>query len=143
MIFVKMVASFFFVGYAPWAPGTFGSFAACLLIRPCQDFLPFLTLGLSIVGLLICAPAQKAFGRSDPSRFVLDEVCGMLLGVLWLPPSPGILISAFLLFRALDIWKPWPISWCERRPHPQSIMWDDLAAGVVVNLLLQAIVRFL
>ena len=53
------------------------------------------------------------------------------------------LLAAFILFRVLDAWKPWPISRIQNSPHATSIMWDDLAAGVFTNLILQAATRVL
>ena len=72
---------------------------------------------------------------------MLDEVCGMMATVLWLPKTLPVFIAAFLLFRLLDIWKPWPISWLQDQKHPFSIMHDDLAAGLLGNLILRAALR--
>ncbi len=91
-----------------------------------------------VAGFWVCRASQKVFGTQDPKQFVMDEVCGMMLSVLWIPKEPGFFLIAFLLFRALDIWKPWPISKIQKNRHPSAILWDDLAAGLIANLILQA-----
>lgn len=101
-----------------------------------------MALGLSVLGLFLCAPAQAAFAQEDPQVFVLDEVCGMLLSLVALPLTLPIVVSAFILFRVADSLKPWPIILFQRMKNPIGIMADDLAAGVLVNLFLQIIIRF-
>lgn len=137
----KITASFFGVGFAPIAPGTWGSAAGALLAWLSGDWLIYWALGLSALGLRICRQAQVVFGTKDPKAFVLDEVCGMMLSVLWLPKNVSLYFWAFILFRIFDIWKPWPISKIQDSKYPTSIMWDDLVAGVFANLILQAAVR--
>ena len=141
--FVKALASFFYIGYLPLAPGTWGSLAGLASAWWFYPVLAPLTLILSVIGFCLCRPAEDAFQTKDPARFVLDEVCGMMLSVLWLPRSPRIFIAAFVLFRIVDTLKPCPICLIQKSKSPLSIMWDDLAAAVLVNLFLQAGVRFL
>lgn len=138
---IKSIASFFYIGHLPVAPGTFGSLAGLLLAWHFNEALPALFFCLCVAGLLVAAPAESVYGTKDPKQFVLDEVCGMMLGLLWLPKEISIFISAFLLFRLLDIWKPWPVSLLQKNKNPLSIMWDDLACGVAVNAALQAGVK--
>jgi phosphatidylglycerophosphatase A len=138
---VKGAASFFYIGYLPWMPGTWGTIAALPIAWFLNENLVWIALGLSLVGLLICKPAEKAFNAKDPSRFVLDEVAGMALAVLWLPKTIFIYAIGFILFRILDIWKPGPIRWIQDSKTPTSIMWDDLLAGAAVNIILQIVVR--
>jgi phosphatidylglycerophosphatase A len=52
-------------------------------------------------------------------------------------PWPG-WVSAFLLFRLLDVWKPWPISWADRRKGPTGVMVDDLLAGLIAAVVVTA-----
>ncbi len=139
--FVKVLVSFGGVGYAP-VPGTCGSLAAFVLIWPLYDFLPYLTLFTAVLGLLLCKPAQDAFKHKDPKQFVLDEVCGMCLSLVGLPQSPVLALTAFVLFRALDVFKPWPIVLWDRGSKPLNIMWDDIAAGVGVNVILRVFMHF-
>jgi phosphatidylglycerophosphatase A len=71
----------------------------------------------------------------------MDETCGMMLSLVWLPREVSIYIGAFILFRLLDIIKPWPICLIQQSKRPTSIVWDDLAAGVATNAILQVFVR--
>ena len=135
---VKMVATFFGVGFIPMIPATWASAVAAVLawFFP-ESWLIVLLTVFSVAGLLICRPAQTALNSKDPKAFVMDEVCGMMLSVLWLPKSMSLYFCAFILFRVLDVWKPWPISRIQASRHPSSIMWDDLLAGVAANLILR------
>ncbi len=137
---VKTLASFFYVGYLPWAPGSFGSLAGLLIGWYFYGALPYLTVAFCLLGFVICKPATAVFLSPDPSAFVLDEVSGMMLSVLWLPKTPFVFLAGFILFRLLDILKPWPISRIQKSPNPSSIMWDDLAAGALANAILQLLV---
>ena len=141
--FASITATFFGVGYIPVVPATFASAASALLT---WYFIPggtllFWALGLSAAGLCACRPSQDIFNSKDPKQFVMDEVCGMMLTLLWLPKNPGLYAGAFFLFRILDVWKPWPISRIQESRHATSIMWDDLLAGVFANILLQIALR--
>lgn len=135
----RIVATFFGVGFLPWAPGTWASLLAAVLAWFLGGSLVYWTVAFSTVGLLVCRQARLVFRDEDPKQFVMDEVCGMFLGVLWLPKSIPLFVAAFFLFRVLDIWKPWPISKVQNIDRPWSIMGDDLLAGVFVNLILQAV----
>ncbi len=139
---VPPVVTFLGVGYIPVVPATFASAASAVLVW----FLPgswliYWALAFSAAGLCVCRSSQDVFGSRDPKHFVMDEVCGMMISLLWLPKSAGLYLIAFILFRILDIWKPWPISRIQESRHATSIMWDDLLAGVFANLILQAAVR--
>ena len=40
--------------------------------------------------------------------------------------------AGFVIFRILDMWKPWPIRWFDRNVHGgMGIMIDDIVAGVI------------
>ena len=140
---VRIVSTAFYVGYVPFAPGTFGSLLGFALAWYAQPILPYLLILFSILGISVCKGAEVFHGRKDPSRFVMDEVCGILLSLLWLPHQFWIYVIAFIVFRLLDILKPGPIRILQNHPHPHSIMWDDLAAGFFTNIFVQILVRFL
>lgn len=139
-LLVRFLASAGFVGYVGFVAGTFGSLEGLAL----SWFLPgldlWILLALTAVGFAICPASEKAFGRKDPDRYVLDEVCGMMLSVLWVPRVAVLYWIGFVLFRIFDSWKPGPIRRIQNHPSPYGIMWDDLAAGLLTNLILQAIV---
>ena len=125
------------------APATVASFAAVSLYY----FIP--VLGDSIIfysmigaGFVIGVWATSTLStttRPDPSLAVMDEVIGMWAHCLLLPKSVLWLAAAFLLFRILDVVKPWPINRLERLPGGLGIMADDLAAGLVGALILNVV----
>lgn len=129
-------------GLAPKAPGTFGTLAALplyfLMIYTLPTLYPWLVLGAAVAGVFICHQAAKRLGVHDHPAIVWDEFVGLWITLLWLPPHWGWLLVALLLFRLLDILKPWPISWLDRHLlGGVGIMADDIVAGLVALALLQ------
>ena len=137
----KAVASCFYIGYIPLAPGTFGSFAGLVFIWVTKpDYLQqvFIIIAFFILGVISSQLAEKEFGESDSPRIVIDEFVGYLISMAFLPLTLGYMISAFFLFRFFDILKPSPIKIVERHFHGGwGVMLDDVAAGVFTNLILQ------
>ncbi|OAQ20503.1 phosphatidylglycerophosphatase A family protein [Thermosulfurimonas dismutans] len=135
-----LLATFFGLGKIPWAPGTWGSGVGVLLYWATGDLplwgqLLFFAL-LTLLGTLASHRVALALGRKDPSCVIIDEVAGAYLALLGHPADPLHLVAGFLLFRILDIWKPWPIRITERLTGGLGIMADDLTAGGMANLLL-------
>lgn len=129
-------------GYAPVAPGTAGSavgLAVFWLLQPLPRGWHLLAL-LAIIaaGLWAAQAAATHFGRHDPSQVVVDEVAGQMVTLLFTGGTMWGLLAGFLLFRALDIAKPWPVRSLERLPGGYGIMADDLMAGLYGNVVLQA-----
>ena len=123
------------LGLAPVAPATVASLAAVLV----YGFSPlgedsvgfFLLCGLGfLAGIWACQTLITDEDR-DPSRAVWDEFAGMWVTCLLLPKTVPWLAAAFVVFRLLDILKPWPIRRFERLPGGLGIMADDLAAGII------------
>ena len=138
----KIIATFFGVGFIPVVPATWASAIAALLAWFLAE--PWLYAVLAVftaAGLWACLDAKDVFKSKDPKSFVMDEVCGMMLSVLWLPRNAYLYFWAFILFRILDASKPWPISKIDKSHRPTCILWDDLAAGVFTNIILQVAVR--
>jgi phosphatidylglycerophosphatase A len=139
------LASFAFVGFAPFAPGTVGSAAALLLFAPLR-WAAVPGLEIAAVVLLFAAGVWSArlteqhLGVEDPGPVVIDEVVGMLISLLWLPSSWAVVLAAFVAFRVCDIIKPWPAGRLERLHGGWGIMADDVMAGVYANLAVQALV---
>ncbi len=129
------------VGYAPIAPGTFGSAVGLVvwLLLPPSVPVQLLAIALiSIAGAWSGSVAEAHFHKRDPSQVVVDEVAGMMVTLLLNPvPRFAWLVFAFLLFRAADIVKPFPVDRLERLPGGVGIMADDLAAGVYANVALR------
>ena len=137
---VRLLASSLYLGYLP-APGAWGSAVGLVLAWFWPEFLILQLVLLTVLGYTLTLYAEPAFGGKDPGPFVMDEVCGMMLSVLWLPRIFGLYVAAYVLFRVLDVRKPWPISLLQKMKHPFSIMHDDLAAGLFANALLQIYCR--
>jgi phosphatidylglycerophosphatase A len=137
------------VGLMPVAPGTWGTLAA-LPVHWLLVLLPG-AVHLGIVGALIvfgtiaAQAVATSLGEEDPQIVVVDESASVLLG-LWiaLPAGwPG-LIAVIVLFRLLDIFKPWPISAAERlRPAGLGIMADDVLAGIVAGGVVRLVYNLL
>jgi phosphatidylglycerophosphatase A len=81
--------------------------------------------------------AERWFGTKDHRAIVIDEIVGMVLALLALPFRIGYVIAAFVLFRALDIFKPLPA--IEHLPGGWGIMCDDLVAAIITNIVLQGV----
>lgn len=142
-------ATFFGCGYCPVAPGTAGSLGALLLYLPLRPFFaanPLLfgaaIAGLTAAGVLAAGVTARAERKEDPSLVVIDEAAGQWLALLLLPViSWQTLLLSFLVFRAFDIWKPFPAAQAEHLPGGVGIMADDLVAGAYANLILQGLCR--
>jgi phosphatidylglycerophosphatase A len=136
----RIVASGFGIGYAPFAPGTFGSLlglaigAALLTASP--EWLPLGILTAIVAGY---AAIRVADAEDDPGWVVIDEVAGQMIALLPLArASLAGLTAAFLLFRLFDIAKPGPVGWLDRRHDALGVMADDLAAGALAAIVIWA-----
>lgn len=141
VLIVRLVATFFGIGYIPWAPGTAASLATALLVY-CLPELS-LVLGLTIVGTLFITGCivshrfEQQVGIPDPSSIVIDEVCGMWLVLLCTPKTIMWYTIAFGLFRFFDIYKPFPIDIPEKlMKGGVGIMLDDILAALASGVIL-------
>ncbi|MFC1708513.1 phosphatidylglycerophosphatase A [Candidatus Omnitrophota bacterium] len=128
---VKILSTFFGVGYLPFCPGTWASLVGLgifFLLRNYFVAYLCLTVAIVIIGFLVCDKAQERFGQKDASFIVIDEIAAILVLLIFVPRNLVLLIVAFLAFRALDILKPYPIKKIEKIPGSWGIMGDDLAA---------------
>jgi phosphatidylglycerophosphatase A len=129
-------------GYAPVASGTAGSLVGLALAWPLQTLLPLwgyvaAAAAVSALGVVASGRAETLFGAKDPGRIVIDEIAGMLVTLIGVPPDWPLLAAGFLLFRTFDILKPFPCRWAERRlPGGFGVMGDDLLAGAYACLVL-------
>ena len=133
-----MLASVFGAGYAPVASGTVGSFVTVVAIW----LLPLTPLRIAValvvvtlIGIWAGSRVERLLGKKDPGVIVIDEVAGMLLSVILLPPTIPVLVTAFLLFRLFDIWKPFPARESQALTGGLGVMVDDLVAGVYALVL--------
>lgn len=138
---VHLCAFGFGLGLMPFAPGTWGSLAGIALwwVTP-----PVLLVQLAVAviafvgGIWLCGESARRIGEHDHSGIVWDEIVGMYLVLLVLPGwDLWWVVAAFLLFRLMDIWKPWPIRELDHRLHGGlGIMLDDVMAALYAALLL-------
>ena len=148
----RIIATVFGIGLAPFAPGTWGSLAAIPLaygIHYLGGFPALLvaTVAVYFIGLWATTEMTRGANEHDPSEIVIDEVCGQWVallavsGGLWFAGVPGHIfpwpgwVSAFLLFRLFDIWKPWLVGWADRKSTPTGVMLDDVIAGAFAAVI--------
>jgi len=131
-------------GTLPKAPGTWGSllalgFLPALQLLPAWSYLALL-VAASLFGIWLCGRVARELGVHDHEGIVWDEFVGIWI-TFWLAPTGlGWVLLGFLLFRLLDILKPWPIGWLDRHLEGGlGIMLDDVLAGICAWALLQAI----
>jgi phosphatidylglycerophosphatase A len=133
-------------GFVPVAPGTAGALLALPLAILLFHYPPWLyavvTGALLAGGIWASDHAERVFGRKDDGRIVIDEVVGQLLTLapllamldrkLPLPGWLGLVVTGFVVFRLLDIWKPPPARWAERNfEGGLGVMMDDVVAGLI------------
>ena len=128
-------------GLAPFAPGTVGSLLGVLLAWLALELGLMaqigVAVGLFVAGIWICGESARRLGIHDHGGIVWDEVTGMFVTLLVAPYSITAWVLAFLLFRAFDIVKPWPIRDLDHRlGGGLGIMLDDLVAALYAAILL-------
>jgi len=131
-------------GYAPIAPGTFGSMVGVVVfwfVVPIGPIAVAVAAAVaSALGVWAAGEAERLYAKKDDGRIVIDEVAGQLVTLLPLAALAGPdqargplpLLAGFLIFRGFDIAKPGPVLWAERNfPGGQGVMYDDLVAGAL------------
>ncbi len=133
------IATGVYVGYLPPAPGTLGSLLGLLLLWPLKPgtVQVLVTLFLIGVGIVVADRAARVIGGQDPPAIVIDEIAGIAVATLLLPPQVQERVVAFVIFRLFDVIKPFPARQAERLPGGFGIVGDDLIAGLYTNLLVR------
>ncbi len=139
------VATCGYLGYVPIAPGTFGSAAGLLvflLVRSTGSVSVELAtiVALFAVGVWSGTVAEHHFGGVDPGPVIVDEVVGMLITLALLPVNTTGAIVGFLVFRVLDVIKPWPSAGFEKLPGGLGVMADDGMAAIYGNLVMRGFI---
>ena len=138
---VHVLAFGFGTGLAPKAPGTVGSLPGVLLawltLPLAIEWRIGIGLALILSGIWICGESARRIGVHDHGGIVWDEITGMYLTLLVVPPQIALWALGFGLFRLFDIWKPWPIRDLDHRlAGGTGIMLDDLVAALYAALIL-------
>lgn len=144
-----ILATGFWTGRIPWAPGTWGALVGLPLAWGIDQIAWWplrlaVIVAICVVGIPICtAAARRMGGRKDPGSIVLDEIASMPIVFLFVPSAvigrPAVLAAGFVLHRIFDISKPPPARQLERLPTGLGIMADDWAAAAYACLVLQAL----
>lgn len=137
------VCTFGYIGYFPIAPGTVGSAAGLAVFvalralgaSPAVDLV--VIAALFVAGVWSGTLAERHFGGTDPGPGVVDEVVGMLVTLWALPATWATALAGFVLFRILDVIKPWPANRLEGLHGGLGMMADDVMAAIYANLLLR------
>lgn len=131
---IHFFASGFGAGAMPIAPGTFGTLMAIplvlILAKTSWLIYAIFTVIYSLLAMWACDKTAKDWGAEDPGASASDEIAGFLVTMFAMTPSVYSIAAGFVLFRILDIWKPFPIRWFDRNIHGGiGIVLDDLIAG--------------
>lgn len=144
---VMFLATGCFIGNISFAPGTFGSILGiplCFLLSKINLLVAvLLTVMFVLFAILIAQEAENILKTKDPGCIVIDEIAGLMVTLIGLPFNIISVGSGFLIFRFLDIWKPYPIRFVENKlSGGAGIVMDDVAAGICGNLLLRVVFFF-
>jgi phosphatidylglycerophosphatase A len=136
----KLIATGLGAGLSPLAPGTIGSVIGLIVY-----FIPGFETSYIIIPAIVlfffwgssaAGRMEKEYGH-DPSRVVIDEVVGMWVSLVFIPKTLFLTAITFLVFRMLDIFKPFPANYFDKKTGGIYIMLDDFVCGVFANILMQ------
>ncbi len=141
----KLLGSGFYTGYIPIASGTFGTLASLFIYLIPGFENPYFIIPAIIVffiyGVYVGNKFENVYGK-DPSECTIDEVVGTWISYLLLPKTIGIIIITFFLWRALDIFKPYPARKLEDLNGGLGIMIDDVVSGFYTLIIMHLVVYF-
>ena len=143
-------ASGFYSGFAPFAPGTFGSLVGSTMVYVLFHFAlttnPWILIALSILSFLIGAWAIKNLPSTwvhDDQRIVIDEVLGIFISLCFVPITVQTILLSLILFRVYDIFKPLGIRSFDNLSSDASVLLDDALAGIYANITLHVFILIL
>ena len=145
---VIFLATGCYLGRVPVAPGTFGSLLGLLICVVLSDiwltWAVLITIAFIGCSVWVADEAEKRLNQEDPGCIVIDEIAGMMVTLIGLPFNLFTAAAGFILFRLLDILKPFPIRLIERRlPGGVGVVADDVAAGILANIVLRIVLMFI
>ena len=129
-------------GLSPFAPGTFGTLVAVPLYLLLAQLPPWAyaaaVLAAFAFGVWLCASVSRDLRVHDPGGIVWDEFVGYWITMILVPLTWYWMLAGFVLFRLFDIWKPFPISYLDKKVEGGfGIMLDDAVAGLYAAICLQ------
>lgn len=150
-LWATLIATFFGAGRLKPGPGTWGSLATLVAWSLISHFLGaswivpvnILLAGLAIgVGIPAATRVARASGLKDPQFVVIDETAGQFITLIAAPLTWKSFLAGFILFRAFDIVKPFPVRQLEKLPEGTGIVIDDVAAGLYALAVMQLLLHF-
>lgn len=149
----KFLASGFFISYLPglvipFKKNTGAGFLGTLLAVPLtlllpSDYMLYLVFLLAfwVVAVIVCKKVQfKGYAGHDNPKIVIDEIAGYFTAMAFVPRTWPYLLAAFVLFRTFDTLKPWLVRTFDRMPNAFGVVFDDVSAGLMANILIQIFV---
>ncbi|MGH9481465.1 MAG: phosphatidylglycerophosphatase A family protein [Terriglobales bacterium] len=131
------------IGFIPWVPATWASLATaavCWLAPPRPAAVVAITVALALLGGFTASTAERLLQTQDPRNVVIDEIAGQLLTFVFVAPvNWRLALAGFVLFRLLDVFKPFPARQAERLPGGWGILADDLVAGFYAAVVVYAL----
>ncbi|MBC2714497.1 MAG: phosphatidylglycerophosphatase A [Desulfobacteraceae bacterium] len=133
-----------YIGLIPFAPGTFGSvlgipfyyFMSSLPLLPAFSLL----VAFILFSVWVAGKGERSLKAKDPGCIVIDEIAGMGVTFFAIPFNIYLAIIGFIVFRFFDILKPFPVNYLEKRfTGGLGVVIDDVAAGIMSNIVLQII----
>jgi phosphatidylglycerophosphatase A len=145
---VLFIASGGYLGYIPFASGTWGTLVGIplvLLMHHLQLASPALYVVVFVAlvagACWIAGQADAYLDEHDSHKIVIDEIVGYLAAMLFLDPTLSMMVAAFFIFRVLDVVKPFPAGYIDQHvPGGYGVTLDDVVSGLYTNLLLRALV---
>ena len=144
--FVKFITTFGFIGYLPLAPGSMASVAGGLIAIFFSYSLPMyfaVWVIITVLGFIAGDRMETLMQKKDPSCIVVDEVSGIMIAFFMLPHTTSVIVTAFFLFRAFDMFKIYPVNKFEPLKGGVGVMMDDIIAGIYTNIVMHLALRFI
>ncbi|MEI8349210.1 MAG: phosphatidylglycerophosphatase A [Candidatus Omnitrophota bacterium] len=133
-----IITSLFGVGFAPLFGGTLASVVAVavFLLVKSQFYFSLITVFSIILAFALSGHAEKIWDEKDSKKIVIDDFCGMLVSLLFIPYDMRMVACGFVVFRLFDAFKVPPIDRIENLKGAAGVVGDDIAAGLYTLVIL-------
>lgn len=142
--FVKLIATFFYIGYLPLAPGSIASIAGVFMYVIFQaNAVVYAGVLITVIflGFRVSDRMEEMVGIKDPTCIVIDEVAGVMIAFWGLPWQWPVIITGYFVFRAFDMFKIYPVNRLEDMKGGVGVMMDDIIAGIYTWVTMHLAVR--